>query len=238
MDLLHAVQQFAWDDRSGCFFAAVARAPAGQHFGGLGGEVGAAIWLHDGHMDAAPALARAALSIVGVGLGAALGREGAPKQAGAAAASLLAGRAELDVPQRRLLAVCGAGRGWRQQSMMCRSAARCCRCAGWRRRAAWAAVRPAGCSRRRSPSVPCSARCSATSRPACRRARRRCLAPPASRPHRPAGGAAAARGCRRRGDGAAAAAVLDLFHAAAALEQSAYHHGSSRCRAGGGVAAS
>ncbi len=132
MWLLHAVQHLTWHYRSGGFFDAVARAPAWQvvavpaaggvligfgrrwlrqHVGGHGGEVGEAIWLHQGHLDAIPTLARAVLSIVGVGMGAALGREGAPKQAGAVAASLLAGWAKLEAPQCRLLAACGAGAG-------------------------------------------------------------------------------------------------------------------------------
>ncbi|HET9019423.1 MAG TPA: chloride channel protein, partial [Acetobacteraceae bacterium] len=73
-----------------------------RHRGAHGGEVNAAIWLEDGHLDLLQALAGAVLSIVGVAMGVALGREGAPKQAGAAAAGLLADWAGLDAPARRL----------------------------------------------------------------------------------------------------------------------------------------
>jgi CIC family chloride channel protein len=132
MRLLRAVQHVAWDYRAGSFFDAVARAPAlrtlvvltaaglligalrrwlGHHGGGHGGEVSAAIWLNDGRANAVAALGSAVLSIVGVGMGVALGREGAPKQAGAAAASLFADWFHLSVAQRRLLAACGAGAG-------------------------------------------------------------------------------------------------------------------------------
>ncbi len=50
-------------------------------------------------------------SIVIVALGASLGREAAPQQAGAAIASKLSIWAELPDWQRRLLVACGAGAG-------------------------------------------------------------------------------------------------------------------------------
>jgi H+/Cl- antiporter ClcA len=56
-------------------------------------------------------LGSAVLSVVVVGMGASLGREGAPKQAGAVAADLICDQARLSDEQRRLLVACGAGAG-------------------------------------------------------------------------------------------------------------------------------
>jgi H+/Cl- antiporter ClcA len=51
------------------------------------------------------------LSVLLVGMGAALGREGAPKQFGAVLANGLADKAQLTDEQRRLPVACGAGAG-------------------------------------------------------------------------------------------------------------------------------
>jgi H+/Cl- antiporter ClcA len=51
------------------------------------------------------------LSVIIVGMGVSLGREGAPKQAGAVFANFFADRARLSDEQRRLLVACGAGAG-------------------------------------------------------------------------------------------------------------------------------
>ena len=56
-------------------------------------------------------LGSAVLSIVVVGMGASLGREGAPKQAGAVIANAASGRVGLSDDDRRLLVACGAGAG-------------------------------------------------------------------------------------------------------------------------------
>ena len=56
-------------------------------------------------------VADAALQILGVGCGASLGREGAPRLLGAAAAGWLSTRAGLDPATRRTLIACGAGAG-------------------------------------------------------------------------------------------------------------------------------
>jgi len=64
-----------------------------------------------GRMPALRTLATAALSVVVVGMGASLGREGAPKQAGAVIANALADRTRLTEEERRLLVACGAGAG-------------------------------------------------------------------------------------------------------------------------------
>ena len=51
------------------------------------------------------------MSVVLVGMGASLGREGAPKQAGAVIANALSDRTRLSQEQRKLLVACGAGAG-------------------------------------------------------------------------------------------------------------------------------
>ncbi|MGO9930754.1 MAG: chloride channel protein [Steroidobacteraceae bacterium] len=64
-----------------------------------------------GRLPALRTLGSAILSIVVVGMGASLGREGAPKQAGAVIANALSDKATLSDEQRRLLVACGAGAG-------------------------------------------------------------------------------------------------------------------------------
>ncbi|HTV96665.1 MAG TPA: chloride channel protein [Steroidobacteraceae bacterium] len=64
-----------------------------------------------GRLPALRTLGTAVLSVVVVGMGASLGREGAPKQAGAVIANLLADRTRLSDEQRRLIVACGAGAG-------------------------------------------------------------------------------------------------------------------------------
>jgi H+/Cl- antiporter ClcA len=64
-----------------------------------------------GRLPALRTLGSALLSVLLVGMGASLGREGAPKQAGAVIANALSDRARLTDEQRRLLVACGAGAG-------------------------------------------------------------------------------------------------------------------------------
>ncbi len=78
---------------------------------GNGIDTTAAIWFYAGRMPALRTLASAVLSILVVGLGASLGREGAPKQAGAVFANWFSDWAKLSDEQRRLLVACGAGAG-------------------------------------------------------------------------------------------------------------------------------
>ena len=78
---------------------------------GNGIDITAAIWFAAGRLPALRTLASAILSIVIVGMGAALGREGAPKQAGAVFANLFSSAGRLTDEQRRLLVACGAGAG-------------------------------------------------------------------------------------------------------------------------------
>lgn len=75
------------------------------------GEVSEAIWLRGARLPFLPSVLRGAHSIVVVGLGASLGREAAPQQAGAAIASAASGWARLPAWQRRLLVASGAGAG-------------------------------------------------------------------------------------------------------------------------------
>lgn len=78
---------------------------------GNGIDIIAAIWFTAGRLPAVRTLGSAVLSVVGVAMGASLGREGAPKQAGAVFANLISDKALLPDEQRRLLVACGAGAG-------------------------------------------------------------------------------------------------------------------------------
>jgi chloride channel protein, CIC family len=78
---------------------------------GNGIDTTAAIWFHAGRLPALRTLGSAVLSVIIVGMGTSLGREGAPKQAGAVFANLFSDRARLSDEQRRLLVACGAGAG-------------------------------------------------------------------------------------------------------------------------------
>lgn len=71
----------------------------------------AAIWFHAGRMPAVRTFGSAVLSVIIVGMGVSLGREGAPKQAGAVFANFFSDRGRLSDEQRRLLVACGAGAG-------------------------------------------------------------------------------------------------------------------------------
>jgi len=74
-------------------------------------EITTAIWFDAGRLPAFRTLGSAFLSVLTVGMGASLGREGAPKQVGAVVANALADRGRLSDEQRRLLVACGAGAG-------------------------------------------------------------------------------------------------------------------------------
>jgi chloride channel protein, CIC family len=78
---------------------------------GNGIDTTAAIWFHAGRMPPLRTLGSAVLSVIIVGMGVSLGREGAPKQAGAVFANFLADKKRLSDEQRRLLVACGAGAG-------------------------------------------------------------------------------------------------------------------------------
>lgn len=78
---------------------------------GNGIDTTAAIWFQAGRMPPLRTIGSAVLSVIIVGMGASLGREGAPKQAGAVFANLFSDRGSLSDEQRRLLVACGAGAG-------------------------------------------------------------------------------------------------------------------------------
>jgi len=78
---------------------------------GNGIDTTAAIWFHAGRMPPLRTLGSAVLSVLIVGMGVSLGREGAPKQAGAVFANFFSDKERLSDEQRRLLVACGAGAG-------------------------------------------------------------------------------------------------------------------------------
>jgi H+/Cl- antiporter ClcA len=78
---------------------------------GNGIDTTAAIWFHAGRMPALRTLGSAVLSVLIVGMGVSLGREGAPKQAGAVLANFFSDKERLSDEQRRLLVACGSGAG-------------------------------------------------------------------------------------------------------------------------------
>jgi H+/Cl- antiporter ClcA len=128
--LLHVVQHVAFGYTEDTFLIGVERASAARRVSALavGGAVsGLGWWLlrrRGGDLSVEHALARsdprlpgprtlidAVLQIFAVGAGASLGREGAPRQAGAAAGSWIGARLGLSVHRRRTLIACGAGAG-------------------------------------------------------------------------------------------------------------------------------
>ncbi len=129
IELLRAVQHLAWSYHSGDFLDGVKRTSSARRvlvlaIGGVvagggalalagrgAGDVSEAIWLRDARAPFWASIARGVHSIVIVALGASLGREAAPQQVGAAAASALSDWARLPDWQRRLLVACGAGAG-------------------------------------------------------------------------------------------------------------------------------
>jgi len=70
-----------------------------------------AIWNHDGELPERSTTVKALLSIVTVGMGAALGREGALKECGGIAALRVARGFAVTPEQRKLLVACGVGAG-------------------------------------------------------------------------------------------------------------------------------
>jgi len=130
--LLEVVQQLVWDGNGLDVLRAAAHAPPWRHLlalvgaglmtgagqllltrlsSGNGIDITAAIWFQAGRLPALRTLGSAILSVIIVGMGTALGREGAPKQAGAVIANLMSDRMSLSDEQRRLLVACGAGAG-------------------------------------------------------------------------------------------------------------------------------
>ena len=132
MVLLRLVQHAAFGYNEGAFLAGVDKvSPATRILAPLGAglvaaivlfvmgrwksphstELEATIWFRGGKLDPPRTLIKGVLSMVIVGLGASLGRESAPKQAGGLIGSLAASWTGLSPAHRRLLAACGAGAG-------------------------------------------------------------------------------------------------------------------------------
>lgn len=132
-ELLRAVQHVAWSYPAGAFTDAVGKsgdvrrvavlAAAGvlagvswwlleRVAGTRGGDLSDAVWSGEGRMALVPTAVTATISETVIGLGASLGREAPPKEASAAVASWLAGRAGLSTEERRLLVACAAGAGF------------------------------------------------------------------------------------------------------------------------------
>jgi CIC family chloride channel protein len=130
--LLDAVQHRAWPDAHGSLLGGALHASPGRHVvvllgagvltglgqlvlgrlaSGNGIDTTEAIWFSAGRLPAVRTLGSALLSVVVVGMGASLGREGATKQVGAVLANGLSDRAALSDEQRRLLVACGVGAG-------------------------------------------------------------------------------------------------------------------------------
>jgi CIC family chloride channel protein len=130
--LLEVVQRLSWGGTGTDLLNAAQHAGAERHIVVLlaaaivtgGGQVilrrlssansidtSAAIWFHAGRMPAIRTLGSAVLSVIIVGMGVSLGREGAPKQAGAVFGNFFSDRGRLSDEQRRLLVACGAGAG-------------------------------------------------------------------------------------------------------------------------------
>ncbi|MDQ1470780.1 MAG: chloride channel protein family, partial [Bryobacterales bacterium] len=130
--LLEAVQQFTWSGSGVSLLAAASHAPAWRHVAvllgaglltgagqlvltrlssGNGIDTTTAIWFHAGRLPAVRTLGSAFLSVILVGMGVSLGREGAPKQAGAVFANFVSDLGRLSDEQRRLLVASGAGAG-------------------------------------------------------------------------------------------------------------------------------
>lgn len=130
--LLELVQHLLWPGPGATLLDAAAQAGAWRHvlvllaagvLTGIGQivlvrlssgnsiDITEAIWFSAGRLPSIRTLGSAILSVVVVGMGVSLGREGAPKQVGAVIANSISDTGRLPDGQRRLLVACGAGAG-------------------------------------------------------------------------------------------------------------------------------
>ena len=115
MDLLDAAARADWTRHLAILLGAGVLTSVGRlllgRLPGTSIDVTSAIWLHAGRLPALRSLGSAVLSVVVVGMGVSLGRESAPKQAGAVIANAASDQGRLSDDARRLLVACGAGAG-------------------------------------------------------------------------------------------------------------------------------
>jgi H+/Cl- antiporter ClcA len=132
MKLLRLVQHVAWSYNAGDFLDAVRLTSATHRImililagaltgtalwifrrfrGKTEGGLSSGIWFRQGEVPLFDMLYNGILSITIVGLGAALGREAAPKEISAAIASKLSDLTKLPHAQRKILVACAAGAG-------------------------------------------------------------------------------------------------------------------------------
>ena len=130
--LLEWVQRFCWGGTGTDLLASAQRVDPWRHVAVLVGaglvtglgqivlrqlssangiDTTAAIWFYAGRLPSVRTMGSAILSIFIVGMGASLGREGAPKQAAAVMANWFSDLGKLSDEQRRLLVACAAGAG-------------------------------------------------------------------------------------------------------------------------------
>lgn len=130
MTVMHAAQHASYAYSHGLFQQAVRRAGYGrrvavlalaglvtavvvrilqQDVPGHGGDLTETIWFRSGRMSFTKTLMQSLLSVIIVGMGASLGREGAPKQMGAATASVASRLGGLSAAEARLLGACCGG---------------------------------------------------------------------------------------------------------------------------------
>lgn len=129
--LLHLVQHLAFGYTENTFLIGVRNASDGRRVLAMsigGAIVGIGWWLQRRHIPGDVTVGHAlahpqrdvpvpqtivdcALQIIAVGFGASLGREGAPRQLGAAGGAFIARRLGLSLAQRRTVMACGAGAG-------------------------------------------------------------------------------------------------------------------------------
>jgi H+/Cl- antiporter ClcA len=130
--LLQAVQHYAWPGAEPGLLGAASHASPLRHVlvlltagvltalgqlvlarlqTGNGIDITEAIAFSAGRLPPLRTMVSAVLSVIDVGLGVSLGREAAPKQAGAVLANWMSDRVALSDEERRLLVACGAGAG-------------------------------------------------------------------------------------------------------------------------------
>lgn len=86
------------------------RGPVSRWLGGASG-ISTSVWSNEGRMPLLRTVLDGLLQILIVGMGASLGREGAPREVAAAIGSRLSDLTGLSSHQRRLIIACGAGAG-------------------------------------------------------------------------------------------------------------------------------